>query len=123
MEWDDDEIEEVPAIENEEETEDPFPISKAEADKNLDMAGTLVDETKDQISAAKYETLLLNDQVHSMIMDVLQEAKIPFKLAEFQLISLHVIGNQKSLILISPTGRDAFCSHDSYSCLTKNEQV
>ena len=122
MEWEDDEIEEVPAIENEEETEDPFPISKAEADKNLDMAGTLVAETKDQISAAKYETLLLNDQVHSMIMDVLQEAKIPFKLAEFQLISLHVIGNQKSLILISPTGRDAFCSHDSYSCLTKNER-
>ena len=123
MEWEDDEIEEVPALENEEETEDPFPISKAEADKNLDMAGTLVDDPKDQISAAKYETLLLNDQVHMMIMDVLQEAKIPFKLAEFQLISLHVIGNQKNLILISPTGRDAFCSHFSYSCLTKYEQV
>ena len=105
MDWEDDEIEEVPAMDSKE-TEDPFPISKVEADKNFGMAGTLVDDPKDQISAAKYEALLLNDEVHTMIMNVLQEAKIPFKLSEFQLISLHVIGNKKNLILISPTGRD-----------------
>ena len=78
-------------------------ISKEDAEKNYNLAGTLVDEPQDEISIAKYENLL-RDSVHFVIMEVLQETGLSFKLADFQLLSLHVLGSQKNLILISPTG-------------------
>ena len=82
---------------------DGLMISKEEADKNYLLAGTSVDEPPDQINLAKYEHLL-HDTVHAQIMEILEETKITFKLADFQLLSLHVLGNRSNLILISPTG-------------------
>ena len=103
MDWEEEVSEELWGDEVEEE-EPALSISKFEADKNLEIAGSLVDDPEDQISVARNESLLLNDNVHQMIMEVVEETKIPFKLADFQLISLHTLGNQKNLILISPTG-------------------
>ena len=79
-------------------------ITKVEADANYDMAGTEVDEPPDQISVEKHQQLLLNDKVHRYIMEVLKEMKVTFQLADFQMISLHVIGNHRNLVLLSPTG-------------------
>ena len=78
-------------------------ISKEDGDRNYHLAGTLVDEPADEISIAKHE-LLLNDTIHPLILEVLQETGIRFKLADFQLLSLHVLGSGDHLVLISPTG-------------------
>ena len=88
-----------------EETSSPeLEISRNEADHNYELAGTEVEEPPDVISSAKYQHLLLNDSVHQKILEVLDENQIPFILADFQMISLHVLGNLKNLILISPPG-------------------
>ena len=99
MNWETSDSEE----EKEPETEVGLMISKEQADKNYDIANTLVDEPPDEISLAKHEHLL-NDALHGLIMEVLQENKIPFKLADFQMLSLHVLGSGRNLVLISPTG-------------------
>ena len=79
-------------------------ITETEADYNYILAGTEVPEPPDEISVAKYHHLMLNDKVHQKIMEVLQETNITFKLSDFQLISLHVLGNKENLMLVSPTG-------------------
>ena len=78
-------------------------ISKDDADNNYELAGTLVDEPPDEISISKHEHLL-NDPIHILILEVMHETKIGFRLSDFQMLSLHVLGSQKNLILISPTG-------------------
>ena len=79
-------------------------ISENTADTNYMMAGTEVPEPPDEISTTKYQHLMLNDQVHLRIMEVLAETRITFPLSDFQLVSLHVLGNKLNLILISQTG-------------------
>ena len=78
-------------------------ISSQTAKMNYAMAGQVVPEAEDQISIAAH-CHLLNDRVHIYIQDVLQEVKLPYKLSDFQLLSLHVLGSGKNLLLISPTG-------------------
>ena len=78
-------------------------IEQEEADQNYVEAGTLVDEPEDEISLTKYHHLL-KDEIHSKIMEVLEETNVPFKLADFQLLSLHVLGSKQNLVLLSPTG-------------------
>ena len=90
--------------ESEEETFQDLAISQAKADFNYMMAGGEVEEPPDDISIAKYQHLMLNDAVHMKIMEVLDDTKIKFKLSDFQLISLHVLGSKRNLILVSPTG-------------------
>ena len=80
-------------------------ISKERADYNYQLAGTIVDEPPDQISIDEHKHLL-NDRVHHLILEVLEEAQITFKLADFQLLSLQLLGSKRSVILISPTGQD-----------------
>ena len=75
-------LDEVSENEGEQDEQKPLRIMKIEAVKNHEVAGTLVDEPEDQISVAKYEALILNDKVHRMIMEVLDENKIPFKLGK-----------------------------------------
>ena len=79
-------------------------ITKDQADLNYKMAGSEVDEPTDQICVSRYQQLMLNDNVHQKIMAVLEETHINFELADFQLISLHVLGSQRNLVLVSPTG-------------------
>ena len=78
-------------------------ITKAQADTYYMIAGTEVDEAPDQISISKYQHLL-NDNVHTKIMEVLEDTQLKFKLADFQLVSLHVLGSKRSLVLVAPTG-------------------
>ena len=78
-------------------------VTKEDAERNYQLAGTLVDEPPDEINFAKHGHLL-KDTVHALILEVLQEKEIKFKLADFQMLSLHVLGSKKNLILISPTG-------------------
>jgi hypothetical protein len=78
-------------------------ISKDDAEKNYELAGTLVDEPPDEISISMHEHLL-NDPIHVLILEVMHETKIGYRLSDFQMLSLHVLGSQKNLILISPTG-------------------
>ena len=110
--------------ENEEETQPEvglgLKIDKEEADKNYSEAGTLVEEPKDEISLTKYKHLL-NDAVHGMIMEVLEETKLPFNLSDFQLLSLHVLGSKQNLVLISPTGSGKMLGE--YFCLNARNLV
>ena len=78
-------------------------ITKTMADQNYILAGTLVEEPSDEISLVKHRQLL-HDTVDIVIRSVLFEEKVSFKLADFQMLSLHVLGSLKDLILVSPTG-------------------
>lgn len=80
-----------------------LPISYHTAKNNYDMAGEEVPEEKDKISLALYPHLL-NDLVHHAIQEVLCEVQLPYMLSDFQLLSLHVLGSGKNLLLVSPTG-------------------
>ena len=99
-------------MENEEETSfDDLPeteflnlsIPSRIAQKNYDMAGKEVTEDEDEISLAIYSHLL-SDEVHHYILEVLNEVRLPYKLSDFQLLSLHVLGSGNNLLLVSPAG-------------------
>ena len=70
---------------------------------NYDMVGQEVPEEKDKISLDLYPHLFV-DVVHNAIQEVLSEVQLPYSLSDFQLLSLHVLGSGKSLLLVSPTG-------------------
>ena len=89
-------------------------ISQGVADQNYLLAGSLVDEPPDEISLVKYGHFL-SDKIHGKIMEVLEETKIQFCLSDFQLLSLHVLGSKKNLILISPTGSGKMLGRSTYS--------
>ena len=89
-------------------------ISKEDANRNYEIAGTLVDEPEDEISIAKYEHLL-KDDIHLLIMEVLQETNLGFSIADFQMLSLHVLGSKQHLVLISPTGSGKMLGKSSES--------
>ena len=60
-------------------------------------------EDASQISLQKYG-YLLRDEVHLIIKEVLEEKQLAFKLQDFQLLSLHCLGNKNNVVLVSPTG-------------------
>ena len=76
---------------------------KVVADDLYEMAGELVEEEESQITLAKYD-FLLSDEVAISIQQVLEENPLPFKLQNWQLLSLHALGSLKNVILVSPTG-------------------
>ena len=78
-------------------------ISKDRADSLYDMAGDLVKEDEDQISLSRYSHLL-NDDVGTVIKQVLNENPLPFELAPFQLLALHALGSKQNVLLL----REAF---------------
>ena len=78
-------------------------ISKERADWLYDQAGELVDEDEEQLKVEKYNHLL-SDKIHIIIQEVLSENNIVFKLQDFQLLTLHCLGNLKNVVLICPTG-------------------
>ena len=79
-------------------------ISSCVAKTNYDMAGVEVPEDNDQISIVKYAHLL-NDYVHQYIHEVLLEIQLPYKLSDFQLLSLHVLGSNKNLLFPAGSGK------------------
>ena len=78
-------------------------INKELANSYYEIAGQTVEDEDDPISLAA-NLHLLNDEVHSVIEGVIQEAELPYRPTDFQLLSLHILGSKKNLILISPTG-------------------
>ena len=88
----------------EDDVPDYLAISKERAKALYDEAGESIEEDSSDITISKYE-VLLNDRVALIIEQVLHENPLPFKMQDFQLISLHCIGSLKNVILISPTGR------------------
>ena len=61
-------------------------ISEEEADRNYELAGTCVDEPKDEINLEQHG-YLLNDDVHLLILEVMKETRLGFELADFQMLS------------------------------------
>ena len=80
-----------------------LPVDCLNAQKNYAMAGQEVPEEEDHISIANHQHLL-NDVVHQYLQEVLHEVQLPYRLSDFQLLSLHVLGSGKNLLLLSPTG-------------------
>ena len=78
-------------------------ICSSNAKMNYELAGKEVPDEEDQISMADNEHLL-NDQVHLHIQELLHELQLPFPLSSYQLLSLHVLGSSRNLMLVSPTG-------------------
>ena len=75
----------------------------AQAQTLYESAGELVEEEEGQISLTRYSHLL-NDNVASILEQVLVENPLPFELQDFQKLALHAIGNLQNVILITPTG-------------------
>jgi hypothetical protein len=89
----------------EEEVQVPIlPVSSfEEAMKDYERAGEEAFEDEGAISIASHSHLL-SDEVHYYITEVLSEVKLPFTLSDFQLISLHILGSGRNLMIVSPTG-------------------
>ena len=66
-------------------------------------AGELVEEDKPQISLQIYGHLL-SDEVDLIIKEVLAETRLTMKLQDFQLLTLHCLGNKRNVVLVNPTG-------------------
>ena len=82
---------------------DSFEISREKADMLYEKAGELVAEDAEQITIEKYQHLLC-DKVHCIIQEVLQENNVGFELQEFQMLTLHCLGNLKNVVLVCGTG-------------------
>ena len=79
-------------------------ISEQSVNKNYKQAALEVPQEPDQLSLENNSHLLC-DNVNLSIMELLEEVQLPYKkLADFQLLSLHMLGSKRNLILISPTG-------------------
>ena len=78
-------------------------ISKFEAMKNYQEAGTFVPEQADQISIEHFGHLM-NSSYEPILQAVLADLQLPYHLADFQTISLHILFQKKDLLLIAPTG-------------------
>ena len=76
-----------------------------------DKAGELVPEDAEEISLTRYQ-FLLKDSIALIIEEVLFENPLPFKLQQFQLLTLHCIGSLRNVILVSPTGRSFTQSYE-----------
>ena len=78
-------------------------VSKETAIDNYNKAGELIPEDAEQITLEKYQHVL-SDSVHLIIQEVLQEHHVPFKLQQFQMLTLHALGSLNNVVLLSPTG-------------------
>ena len=71
-------------------------VSKDTAIENYIKAGELIPEDAEQITLEKYQHLL-SDSVHLIIQEVLEEHHVPFKLQQFQMLTLHALGSLKPI--------------------------
>ena len=79
-------------------------ITRELADDLYKKAGTLIPEINCDITIEKYGHLL-KDSVHQIIQEVLSEHPLPYKLQDFQLLTLHYcLGSLKNVVLVAPTG-------------------
>ena len=73
------------------------------AENLYEKAGDFVDEEESQISLTKYG-FLLNDEVASILQQVLEENLLSFELEDFQKLAIHAIGSMQNVVLVSPCG-------------------
>ena len=78
-------------------------ITEALANLNYEAAGVEVEEEADKISIGDNKKLI-NVGVDSILDEVVTELKMPYSPSDFQRISINALGQQKSVILVSPTG-------------------
>jgi len=78
-------------------------ISEELARSNYEAAGTLVDEEPERILLEEYKHLM-DEEVDQVFSQVLAEGKVKYEPVDFQRISVNILAQQKTLILISPTG-------------------
>ena len=83
--------------------DDELGISVERAEWLSTEAGELVDEDQPQINIQKYG-YLLRDEVDIVIKQVLEETRLTIKLQDFQILTLHCLGNRKNVVLVNPTG-------------------
>ena len=72
-------------------------------DDQYELAGELVEEECHEISRSRYSDIL-NDEVDTLLDQVLLEHPLPFDQQDFQILALHALGSLKNVILVSPTG-------------------
>ena len=89
--------------------ENVLEITKEMSEYLYEKAGELIEEDSEEISLVLHHQLL-KDSVAQIISQVLYENPLPFKLQEFQLLTLHCIGSLRNVVLISPTGRSFILS-------------
>ena len=78
-------------------------ITEAQARENYLAAGTEVAEEEDSITvAAHYD--LINPEVDVILEKIVVDLNLPYKLSDFQRISVNTACDLKNLILVSPTG-------------------
>ena len=65
------------------------------AKSNLAAAGTLVDEAPEKITVAGNRELL-SDEVQDLFEKILEEVNLPYEPAEFQRVSVNVLGKNYS---------------------------
>ena len=78
-------------------------ISKAQAESNYSAAGTEVEEESDRITVDGNKHMM-SIEVDDILDIVVEKLEMPYKPAEFQRVAINVLGQQKHLILASPTG-------------------
>ena len=84
-------------------TEGDSESSISMANRNYNGAGEVLGVERDEIKLANHPSLL-NDRVHLALQEILTEVNLSFELADFQKLSLHVLGSGENLVLLSPTG-------------------
>ena len=78
-------------------------ITEAQAKSNYEEAGRLVSEHEDQISIDDHQDLL-NAATTAILDEVVNDLSLPYKLSDFQRLSLNTLLQKKDLVLLSPTG-------------------
>ena len=78
-------------------------IRDAMARDNYLAAGEEVDEEIDTITVEDNRQYILED-VDNILNKIVQDLDLPYKPSDFQRVAVNVLGSQRHLILVSPTG-------------------
>ena len=78
-------------------------ISLVQARANYDNAGVEVQEEPEGITVADNADLM-DSATNSILDEILEGIKLPYIVADFQRVAINILGQMKSLVLVSPTG-------------------
>ena len=78
-------------------------ISEAHARSNYRKAGEEVPEEPERITVAGNADLV-EFEVNDLFEKMVDKLDLPYEPSEFQRVAVNVVGSQKNLILVSPTG-------------------
>ena len=78
-------------------------ISIEQAKANYARAGTEVEEEPESITVGA-NTELIDPVTNAILDEIVEDIKLPYKVAEFQRVAINAVGQRKNLVLVSPTG-------------------